>query len=225
MCMSHFRRLACDHECLQLVSNWHASRPGPLYVVTATRHAPRLNFSLDPGCHHLNLDVWLLSTRTGWTKRTYVVPYMSAAGDQPGIGFGRNWTSSGENRKRQTSLLERCGPPLNAESDARLQKRNRSYPEARSRLKCRVRAAWASGLMEAHHTAHVMFMHGDAWFFMRRIFLPLFRAFIAHGVALAFGAALFSCVCTVTLYFLCVGYFSLFSCIPARVPWGHLRFF
>ncbi len=43
-------------------------------------------------------------------------------------------------------------------------------------------SAWASGLMEAHHTALVMFMHGDAWSFMRRVFLPLFRAFIVHAV-------------------------------------------
>ncbi len=83
---------------------------------------------------------------------------------------------------------KRCGTPLDAESDARLQKRNRSYPDKRSTMKCRVRAAWASGLMEAHHTAPVLFMHGDACFFMRHIFLPLFRAFIAHVVWWAFGA-------------------------------------
>ncbi len=35
-------------------------------------------------------------------------------------------------------------------------------------------SAWASGLVETHHTALVMFMHGDAGSFMRRIFLPLF---------------------------------------------------
>ncbi len=35
-------------------------------------------------------------------------------------------------------------------------------------------STWASGLVETHHTALVMFMHGDACSFMRRLFLPLF---------------------------------------------------